>query len=130
MQRYLKSSSCEVLSRKPVSKVGGMAGTGALVLALLAGMVFSSSVLAESEKKQSMMEDAYSLNDESMLGRYGDENDEYIANASVSVSSKPMTARSKQTSSKKGEGKLGAYSLKDGAREGFYGDGVYSVSEE
>ena len=130
MQQYLQSSKYEVSNNKFVAKIGGLVGTGALIVTLLTGMVFSASVLAEGKTKQSKMEYAYSLNDESVLGQYGDENDEYVANAAVSVSPKPMSAQSKQKLPKKVEGKLGAYSLKDGAREGFYGDGMYGVSEE
>ncbi|WP_455220453.1 hypothetical protein [Kaarinaea lacus] len=63
----------------------------------------------------------YALEDQSMLGRYGDVNDEYIATSSVEISKAKMSADTKKKMHKK-DGRLGAYSMQDNAMLGRYGD--------
>jgi len=64
----------------------------------------------------------YALEDQSMLGRYGDMNDEWIANSSsVEISRAKMSADSKKKVNKK-DHRLGAYSAQDNAMLGRYGD--------
>ena len=63
----------------------------------------------------------YALEDQSMLGRYGDVNDEWIANSSVEINKSKMSADTKNKMHKK-DGRLGAYSMQDNAMLGRYGD--------
>jgi len=86
-----------------------------IVLSLLA----STQVLAESAKKQDERFGGFTLADESMLGRYGDVNDEWVQPASSQVSVKPI--KSAKKTSKSGN-RLGAYSAEDNAMLGRYGD--------
>jgi len=64
----------------------------------------------------------YALEDQSMLGRYGDMNDEWIATSSnVDISRAELSADKKKKMHKK-DHRLGAYSAQDNAMLGRYGD--------
>lgn len=88
---------------------------GIVVLSLVA----SSQVLAEDSKPADERLGAFSMNDESMLGRYGDVNDEWVQSSSVAVSPQPAE---KSMTPKKSVGQLGGFSSEDQAMLGRYGD--------
>ena len=94
--------------------------TGCLVVSL--GMAIFGSQQALAEQGGSL--GGYSMEDESMLGRYGDVNDEWVGASSVTnvgISSSQMSANSKQSVPKQ-DNRLGAYSMQDDAMLGRYGD--------
>ena len=94
--------------------------TGCLVLSLGVAIFGSQQVLAESEGRLG----GYTLEDESMLGRYGDVNDEWVGTSSVSsvgISSTQMSSQMKRSNSKP-DNRLGAFSMEDDAMLGRYGD--------
>ncbi len=63
----------------------------------------------------------FSLEDHSMLGRYGDVNDEAMTVSSVEISNSKMSADTKHKMHKK-DNRLGAFSAQDNAMLGRYGD--------
>ena len=94
---------------------------GACLTAFLTvGILGSSAVLADNNRHDERL-GHYTLSDGSMLGRYGDVNDEWVQRASVSVSKEKMSPENKRANPKK-ESRLGAFSLEDGAMLGRYGD--------
>lgn len=90
-----------------------------LFTALFVSLLASGQVLAEGAKTQDERFGGYTLADESMLGRYGDVNDEWVQSASSDVNMKPVMS---SKPSKKSSGRLGAYSTEDNAMLGRYGD--------
>jgi len=112
-----KSAKCESVGMFRKS----MASTCFMVVAALSLLV-SSQVFAEGAKTKKSSDErlgGYTLADESMLGRYGDQNDEALQSASVSIDPKPAT---KSKTPKKSVGKVGGYSMEDGSMLGRYGD--------
>ena len=94
--------------------------TACLVVSLGVAIFGSQQALAESEGRLG----GYTLEDESMLGRYGDVNDEWVGSSNVSnvsISSTQMSAQIKR-SMPKSDNRLGAYSMEDDAMLGRYGD--------
>jgi|GEM_PF-3720223 len=63
----------------------------------------------------------YTLEDQSMLGRYGDMNDEWVATSTVEVSKAKMSPEAKKKMPKK-DNRLGSFSMQDNAMLGRYGD--------
>lgn len=90
-----------------------------LVAVIAISVLVSGQTFADNSKRKDERLGHYSLKDESMLGRYGDVNDEWVQSASVDVSTVPAT---KSRSNKKAVGKLGGYTLEDGSMLGRYGD--------
>lgn len=90
-----------------------------LVAVVAISLLASGQVFADSSKKKDERLGGYTLTDESMLGRYGDVNDEWVQSASVAVNPQPMK---KATTPKKSVGKLGGFSAEDQAMLGRYGD--------
>ena len=82
-------------------------------------LLVSGQVFADNSKRKDERLGHYSLSDESMLGRYGDVNDEWVQSASADVKTQPA---SKSQAPKKSVGKLGGYSTEDGSMLGRYGD--------
>jgi hypothetical protein len=91
--------------------------TGCLVLSLGVAIFGSQQVLAGDTGRLG----GYTLEDESMLGRYGDLNDEWVSVSSVEISSSKMSTQIKRSAPKQ-DNRLGAYSMQDDAMLGRYGD--------
>jgi hypothetical protein len=92
--------------------------------AVLSIGVFSSSVAMADEagnKRKDERLGGFTLEDGSMLGRYGDVNDEWVPAARVQISSNEMTEQRSRKAPKK-DNRLGAYSTQDDAMLGPYGD--------
>ena len=90
-----------------------------LVAVVALTVLVSGQSFADNSKRKDERLGHYSLKDESMLGRYGDVNDEWVQSASVDVSTAPAT---KSRTSNKSVGKVGGYTLEDGSMLGRYGD--------
>jgi uncharacterized protein YifE (UPF0438 family) len=97
--------------------------TACLIMTLSIAVFGASTVLAEQNSKKFKDERLghYTLEDESMLGRYGDVNDEWTPVAKVQVSQSEMTQQRKRKMPKK-DSRLGAFSMQDDAMLGAYGD--------
>lgn len=91
--------------------------TGCLVLSLGVAIFGSQQALAEQDNRLG----GYTMEDESMLGRYGDANDEWVEVSSVGISNSQMSSETKRKMPKS-DNRLGAYSLQDDAMLGRYGD--------
>ncbi|WP_455365111.1 hypothetical protein [Kaarinaea lacus] len=89
----------------------------ACLVASLGVVAFASQPVAAEEGRLG----GFSLEDQSMLGHYGDVNDEWVAASTVEVSKSRMNAETKKTMPKK-DSRLGAYSMQDKAMLGRYGD--------
>ena len=94
---------------------------GACLTVFLAVAIFSSGTVSAGETAKGERLGGYTLTDESMLGRYGDVNDEWIHTSSVSVSNEQMSSTAKRAMPKQ-DNRLGAYSMEDEAMLGRYGD--------
>ena len=84
----------------------------------------SIDVMADNSAKKDEHIGGYTLTDGSMLGRYGDMNDEWhpaVVSTSVEVSMQEMTPEKTSKTTKK-VGRIGAFSMEDNARLGAYGD--------
>lgn len=90
--------------------------TAGLLLALSVAVFGSQQARAEEGRLG-----GYTLEDESMLGRYGDVNDEWVEVSNVSIKRTEMSTKNKRSMQKK-DNRLGAYSLQDDAMLGRYGD--------
>jgi len=90
-----------------------------VVAVAVLSVLVSGQIFADGSKPKDERLGYYNLNDESMLGRYGDVNDEWVQRASVEVSSQPA---SKSKTPKKSVGHLGGYTLEDQSMLGRYGD--------
>ena len=86
---------------------------------IVLSLVSTGQVFADNSKRKDERLGGYTLQDESMLGRYGDVNDEWVQSASVAVKSEPMK---KSSTPKKAVGKLGGYTMEDQSMLGRYGD--------
>lgn len=91
--------------------------TGCLVVSLGIAIFGSQQALAEQDSQLG----GYTMEDESMLGRYGDVNDEWVGVSSVGISSTQMSSQTKKKMPKS-DNRLGAYSMQDDAMLGRYGD--------
>ena len=65
-----------------------------------------------------VMADTASKNSEQQLAQTSSE-----YNSKVGIKQEPMTSKNKKARS---DGRIGAFSMADGAREGFYGDGEFA----
>lgn len=94
-----------------------------LTVILSISMFAASVAMADQGGKKTKGERLghYTLEDESMLGRYGDVNDEWVAPVKSQVSHSQMTESAKRKMHKK-DNRLGSYSLQDDAMLGHYGD--------
>jgi len=101
---------------KPVKVV-----PGACISVFLAMGIFASSAAIADNSRHDERLGGYTLSDQSMLGRYGDVNDEWVERASVNISNEKMSNNSKHSSPKK-DARLGAFSMEDHAMLGHYGD--------
>lgn len=90
-----------------------------VVSVMVVSMLAGGQVFAADTKSADERLGGYTMADESMLGRYGDVNDEWVQSAAVSVD--PQPAKKSQTP-KKSVGKLGGYTMEDGSMLGRYGD--------
>ncbi len=81
--------------------------TAGLLLALSVAVFGSQQARAEEGRLG-----GYTLEDESMLGRYGDVNDEWVEVSNVSIKRTEMSTKNKRSMQKK-DNRLGAYSLQD-----------------
>ena len=90
-----------------------------LVTIVAVSLLVGGQAMADGSKRADERLGHYSLSDESMLGRYGDQNDEWVRSAAVDVDSKPVK---KSITPKKSVGKLGGYTLQDDSMLGRYGD--------
>ncbi|WP_455199946.1 hypothetical protein [Kaarinaea lacus] len=91
--------------------------TGCFMLSLGVAIFGSQQALAEQDNRLG----GYTLEDESMLGRYGDVNDEWVEVSNVSISKSQMSVEKKRKMPKS-DNRLGAYSMQDDAMLGRYGD--------
>ena len=90
-----------------------------VVSVMLVSLLAGGPLFAEESKRADERLGGYTLADESMLGRYGDVNDEWVQSAAVSVDKKPMK---KSQTPKKSVGQLGGFTMEDGSMLGRYGD--------
>lgn len=90
-----------------------------LITIIVLSLLSTGQVFADNSKGKDERLGAYTLADESMLGRYGDVNDEWVQSASVAVNPQPAK---KSATPKKSVGKLGGFSAEDQAMLGRYGD--------
>lgn len=97
--------------------------TFCLTVVLSVGIFGGSAAMADQagNKHKGERLGGFTLEDGSMLGRYGDVNDEWVAPTKVQVSRSEMTEKSKRKMPKK-DNRLGSYSLQDDAMLGHYGD--------
>jgi hypothetical protein len=105
---------------------GGFAkplATSCLTIALSVGIFGGSVAMAgdAGNKRKDEHLGGFSLEDGSMLGRYGDVNDEWVPAARVQISGNEMTKERSRRAPKK-DNRLGAYSMQDDAMLGPYGD--------
>ena len=99
------------------SKLLRRLATACLVASLGVAIFGSQQTLAEQDAQLG----GYTMEDESMLGRYGDVNDEWVSASSVGISSTKMSAEMKRGAPKQ-DNRLGAYSMQDDGMLGRYGD--------
>ena len=110
MQLYRTSqtaiSSKSKLKTSVANRLISAAGTLALSIALL----HSTVVMAGSRSNE--------------MDQVAQNNSEY--SSKVAISSSEMTAEMKSKLPSKDNNNIGAFSMEDEARDGFYGDGVYA----
>lgn len=91
---------------------------------ILSIAVFGTSVAIagnSSDKRKDERLGGFTLEDESMLGRYGDFNDEWVPATRVQISRNQMSEETRRRTPKK-DNRLGAFSSQDDAMLGPYGD--------
>lgn len=93
--------------------------TVALTIAVFGGSVAMADDVGNKRKDERL--GGFTLEDGSMLGRYGDVNDEWVPAARVQISENEMTEERSRRAHKK-DNRLGAYSMQDDAMLGPYGD--------
>ena len=108
MQQFFRDNHSTYLSN---SNILSMLGNGITVLVLTIALLYNAGAIAASNTTPG--------NDQLVL------NDEKSATTGkVNISRTEMTPDTKKAKSAK-DSQIGAFSLEDGAMEGFYGDGEY-----
>lgn len=102
---YTSNISCQNEKKSVLSRLVN----SAIILSVSIVLLNSSAVLAGSSIKNADQQIAQNV-------------EEY--NSKVSISQSDMTAKIKSKSHSK-DNKIGAFSMEDEARDGFYGDGEY-----